>query len=127
VGDLSERFVEDGDIQELVSMYNDLQFGNINSNIELILSCDPENGHQGRQRVWRNKTAPIKKIVVCFGGSSFERGENSGNLSWWFARLFSEFHFIWSSDFDADYIEATSPDIVICQSIERFLTEVPAS
>lgn len=127
VGDLGERFVEDGDIQELVSMYKDLQFGNIDTNIELILSRDPENGHQGRQRVWRNSAAPIKKIVVCFGGSSFERGENSGNLSWWFARLFSEFHFIWSPDFDVDYVGAISPDIVICQSIERFLTEVPAS
>lgn len=127
VGDLGERFVQDGDIQELVSMYKDIQCGNADADIELILSRDPEIGHQGRQRVWRNRTAPIKKIVVCFGGSSFERGENSGNLSWWFARLFSEFHFIWSPDFDVDYIEATSPDIVICQSIERFLTEVPAS
>lgn len=125
VGDLGERYVSDGDIQELVSMYQSLHFDNVDSDIELISSFDPETGHQGRRRAWRNATAPIKKKVVCFGGSSFERGENSGNLSWWFARLFSEFHFIWSPNLDLSYVESVSPDIVICQSIERFLTEVP--
>jgi len=126
VGDLSERFKEDGDIQEFVPMYETLYFDGIESEIELIRSIDPETGHQGRQRVWRNHAAPIKKKVVCFGNSFFERGDNSGYLSWWFARLFSEFHFIWSPELDISYVESVSPDIVICQTIERFLTEVPA-
>ncbi|WP_273162338.1 alginate O-acetyltransferase AlgX-related protein [Massilia timonae] len=126
VGDLSERFAEDGDIQEFVPMYETLYFDGIESKVDLIRSVDPETGHQGRQRVWRNHTAPIKKKVVCFGNSFFERGENSGYLSWWFARLFSEFHFIWSPDLDVSYVESVLPDIVICQTIERFLTELPA-
>jgi hypothetical protein len=126
VGDLAERFAEDGDIQELIPIYKNLYFSEVNLDPELTYKFDPENGHQGRRRIWRNSSAPIKKKVVCFGNSFFELGENSCSLSWWFARLFSEFHFVWSPVFDVGYVEKVLPDIVICQSIERFLTEVPA-
>ena len=125
VGDLAERFSEDGDIQDLVPMYKDLYFNNLKLEPEITSIFDPENGHQGRKRVWCNSSAPIKKKAICFGNSFFELGENSCSLSWWFSRLFSEFHFIWSPVLDASYVEAFLPDIVICQSIERFLTEVP--
>jgi len=127
IGDLNERYSDDGDVSELISIYEKLFFENVEGDIELISSVDPETGHQATRRAWRNNTAPLKKKVLCFGGSSFERGDYSGNLSWWFARLFSEFHFIWSPDLDIDYVKTISPDIVICQSIERFITQPPAN
>jgi len=127
VGDLGERFAEDGDIREIVPIYHTLYSSGAESQIHLTSSTDPESGHRGRRRIWQNSAAPIKKKVVCFGNSFFERGVHSGHLSWWFSRLFSEFHFIWSPTLDISYVEEFLPDVVICQTIERFLTEVPTS
>jgi hypothetical protein len=94
---------------------------------ELISSFDPPEGYIGIQRAWRCEGAPLQKKVVCFGNSFFARGESSTNLSWWCARLFSEFHFIFSPAIDWDCVEGTGPDWVICQTIERFMRIVPKS
>ena len=48
-----------------------------------------------------------------------------GGLSWWFARIFAEFHFVWDPRMDAEYVAAEKPDWVICQTVERFLPSVP--
>jgi hypothetical protein len=87
----------------------------------------PQGKHIGITRTWKNENAPLKLKVIVFGNSFFERGGNSASLSWWFARLFSEFQFYWSNNCDWDIIEKEQPDIVICQTIERFLTRVPTS
>lgn len=92
---------------------------------ELIGMLDPEEGHIGMKRTWICPAAPIKKKVMVFGNSFFERGGNSTSLSWWFARVFSEYHFIWSPEFMPDEIESVAPDLVVGQSIERFLRVVP--
>lgn len=95
---------------------------------ELVESFDPEQGrHIGIMRKWKNKNAPFKYKVIAFGNSFFERGTESTGLSWWFSRLFSEFHFHWNPECDWQLIDSEKPDVVICQTIERFLPRLPKS
>lgn len=125
-GDIGSRFLEDGDITERPPLYESLL--SLDGEVlapALISEYDPSEGNIGIQRSWRCANAPFKKRVVCFGGSSFERGEVSSTLSWWCSRLFAEFHFYWDPECRADIVASQSPDIVICQTIERFLTIVP--
>lgn len=92
---------------------------------ELVERIDPGR-HLGRRVVWRNPDAPVRARVVVFGNSYFEAGVTSRSISWWFARAFSEFHFFWLPDLDMDYVRAVAPDWVLCQTVERFLPQVPA-
>lgn len=86
----------------------------------------PANGgHIGTKITWNNTSALTNLRVVAFGNSFFEKGEFAGHLSWWSARFFREFHFHWSPVIDMNYIQQVRPDLVICQTIERFLPRVP--
>lgn len=87
----------------------------------LIDSFTPESGHTGTRRVWRSPAAPFDQKLVVFGNSFFERGGASFSLSWWFARLFRELHFVWTGPLDLDYAVQAKADVVIGQTIERFL------
>lgn len=87
----------------------------------------PGGGHIGIRRIFENRNAPVQKKVIAFANSFFERGGVPKTLSWWFARTFREFHFIWSPDFDWEYVDHVKPDILVGQTIERFLTQIPAS
>lgn len=127
-GDLGRRFAAApaGEPMEQVRLAThllDAEGGTLTP--ELVGSADPPTGHLGIRRVWRCANAPIAQRVVCFGNSFFERGGSSTHLSWWFSRLFREFHFVWSVDFDWDYLDSVAPDAVIAQSIERFLRRPP--
>lgn len=125
-GDIGARFLEDGEVIEKPPLYTGL-YDRDGGVLEPILtySFDPADGNIGVRRSWKCHNAPIQKKVVCFGGSSFERGEVSSTMSWWFSRLFREFHFVWSPRFTTDLIDEVCPDIVVCQSIERFLNALP--
>jgi hypothetical protein len=109
----------------------DLDISLFSANKEYILEDvqkrPPSSAHIGTHIIWRNKLAPLNLKVVCFGNSFFERGVYPTGLSWWFKHLFSEFHFIWSPWLDYDYVQSVRPDIVVCQTIERFLMLVPRS
>ncbi|WP_172331305.1 hypothetical protein [Mangrovicoccus sp. HB161399] len=94
---------------------------------ELVASAAPEKGYLGTMKHWRSPQAPDPRRVLVFGNSFFATGENSTQLSFWTARLFAETKFVWSPGFDWDLVEEFSPDIVIGQTIERFLMEVPAA
>ena len=50
--------------------------------------------------------------------------DNQSSLSYWLAGWFEEFHFVFSPDLDQDYVDRINPDVVICQTIERFLLHV---
>jgi hypothetical protein len=93
---------------------------------EVINSVDPKEGRIGIRRSWRCPAAPIQMKVLVFGNSFFERGGDSTSLSWWFARIFSEFHFIWSPEMSPEEIEFLKPDLVVGQTIERFMRVVPS-
>ena len=92
---------------------------------ELMEEVDPGR-NIGRRLVWRTPAAPIRARVVVCGNSYFERGGGPRSISWWFARAFTEFHFCWLPELDEDYVRAVQPDWVVCQTVERFLPQVPA-
>ena len=120
--DLSNHF---GGLQfyNRVAFPNSPEIETYSAGLQEILVIE-DAGHRGQRRGWSNPSAPIKKRVLAFGNSFFERGGSPECLSWWFARWFEEFQFIWSPDLDPAEIEAYKPDIVICQTIERFLPQV---
>lgn len=88
---------------------------------------DPSNhGHIGRRRRWVNPSAPVDASVLVFGNSFFGAGQAAGKLSWWFSRLFKAYEFVWDPSFDFDRVGSSRPDVVVGQTIERFLGKVPS-
>lgn len=86
----------------------------------------PDNkAHMGRHIYWINPKAPVKKKVLLFGNSFCDIGTKQQHLTWWFSHYFEECQFVWSNDFNEKLIAAFEPDIVIGQTIERFLRLVP--
>lgn len=122
-GDLGSRFP--GDQKELVEVIDLIRVNMVTMSPVLIDAADPTSGHKGIRRVWRNQQAPFNMTVVAMANSFFERGVMSTQLSWWFCRLFTEFHFCWNPRLDFEYIDKVNPNFVICQTIERFLRVVP--
>jgi hypothetical protein len=87
----------------------------------------PKTGRNiGMQIVWANTDPILPYTVVVFGNSFFERGDVATSLSWWGARIFKNFHFLWRPDVDYEYIKNVRPDFVICQTNERFMPKLPA-
>ncbi|MFT8720732.1 hypothetical protein [Acetobacter sp.] len=83
--------------------------------------------HIGQRSVWRNPQAPLQQKIIAFGNSFFGSCFDQGCLGWWFSNFFAEFHLIWSPSVDYDYVALHKPDMVICQTAERFMTIVPDS
>ncbi len=126
-GDLAERFFG-VPLFETIRLPADGFCDALSSGVELIAAHDPPGGgHFGSRYVWRNTAAVVPMKVVAFGNSYFERGGDAGALSWWFARLFAEFHFVWDPRMDADYVATEKPDWVICQTVERFSAREPTA
>ncbi len=94
-------------------------------NVRLDHASDPARGHIGSLRRWTCDDAAIDRRVLIFGNSMFERGGKPLTLSWWFARLFREVCFVWSPEVDLRLVREMSPDVVVCQTVERFLRNVP--
>lgn len=124
VGDLSKRFFGIDLWDFNLAPRDDVMDA---ASVELVRAYDPDGGtHTNIHRIWKNPAAPIPKTVVVFGNSFFGAfGNTSSKLSWWFARLFGEFHFTWTPVVDDEYVEQVRPDYVIAQTIERFLGRVP--
>lgn len=88
----------------------------------LLDSFTPRGGkHIGTTREWMRADAPYDFRVLVFGNSFFGTGPSSSRLCWWFSRAFTNFKFVWSPEVDIDIVEEYQPDIVIAQTIERFL------
>lgn len=122
VGDLGKKF---GVVAEAVPVATDLVVGGERLEPALQEAWHPASGHKGIRYVWHCASAPIAARVVVFGNSFFERGALSTQLSWWFSRIFQEFHFIWSPALDSNYVRKVGADLVVCQTIERFLRVLP--
>lgn len=98
----------------------------IDSRLEVI-AHDVAPHMIGTRIVYRNPDAINATMkVVAFANSFFNLGSDASHVSWWFARMFGEYHFVWSPECDLAYVEATQPNIVICQTIERFLSKLPS-
>jgi len=123
-GDLAERFFGVPLFDEIM-LPGEADTARLSAGMELVETHAPEGGHIGIRYVWRNPQAPFPQRVVAFGNSFFERGGDARCLSWWFARSFAEFHFVWHPDVDYAYVDAVKPDWLLAQTIERFLPIVP--
>lgn len=93
--------------------------------VETYRHLPANHRHEGITVRWKNPKAPVKMKVIACANSFFALGSEAHQLSWWFSRWFEEFHFIWSRNLHMDHIRAECPDIVIAQTIERFLPVVP--
>lgn len=81
-------------------------------------------GHNGTKQSFMCEDAPIKKSILVFGNSFFEKVPSWG-ISPFIAPMFREYHFAWSSEIDWEYVKAVNPDIIVFQTCERFLTKIP--
>lgn len=94
---------------------------------ERVDSWIPPEGHTGTRMTWVSSVPVVDAHVITFGNSFFERGGAPTGLSWWFARLFREFTFVWSPSVDFTLVDDRKPDVVIAQTVERFLPSVPSN
>ncbi len=121
-GELGNRFFG-------VPSYEELDYCEENASLQdpvMVYSSNPKSGgHIGRRCSWVCEDAPFRENVVAFGNSFFFVGHDQCDLSWWFSRLFQKFHFIWQPDFNYSLLEELKPDIVVGQTIERYLTITP--
>jgi hypothetical protein len=124
-GDLGERFF--GRPLYEADNYGDLTEIEARAPGAPVVAEFPPEGLQNVRLVWRNPNAPSPLKVVAFANSFFERGGGVHGLSWWFKHMFAEFHFLWRAEMDIGYVDEHRPDIVICQTVERFLPQVPVS
>jgi alginate O-acetyltransferase complex protein AlgJ len=123
-GDLSRKYA-DTSVMEHLKLPAEADFARFESGLSRQEFYIPEDSNNAGTRVrWTNDSAPLALRVVAFANSFFERGGNPTTLSWWAARCFKEFHFLWSSNIEYDYVEKHRPDLVICQTVERFLHRV---
>lgn len=98
----------------------------IASGVQRVSHYRPPNGaHIGGYSEWHSFHAPVKLRVLALANSFFEHGGGSLGLSWWCSKIFSNFRFVWSPDLIESEIENFKPDVLICQTVERFLPWVP--
>ncbi|AWN36223.1 hypothetical protein [Methylobacterium radiodurans] len=126
-GDLASRFfgVPFLDLRrELDPRPYDEVFGHA----ELTFQRTAPGGHVGFAQSWRNPVAPIDASVLVLGNSYCgPADEYQARLSWWFARWFRTYHFAWKARLPDGLVQRLRPDIVVCQTVERFLVDVPDS
>jgi len=127
-GELTYRFFGD-EVWDYTPSPDVQSLGSLASVPSLVARGIAGEGHAsiGRTASWINPHAPIDLKVLTFGSSSFsDNAQMSAKLSWWFARLFREFHFVWSPAMDYGRIDEIGPDVVVSQTVERFLGRIPA-
>lgn len=123
-GDLTERF--ELPIHSRIVEPSEAQMSAYGEGLTMVEKhFPPTNGSIGRRFRWVNDTAPSPLKVLVFGNSFFSIGDFAGLLSWWGKYFFGEFHFHWGPDVDWNLVDELHPDIVLGQTVERFLTKVP--
>lgn len=121
IGDLGCKF--DNQIEEIF-IAPSFNSGQLNLNkIEKIFE-KIDQGLNGTIQSFFNKNALIKKTMLVFGNSFFEKVPSWG-VSPIFASLFERYIFCWSASLLSNLIDEYQPDIVICQTCERFLNKLP--
>lgn len=125
-GDLADRFsglpLYSRKYEPSISQMNEFSKG-----ITLTRRYFPPSGFIGRSFAWTNSTAPSDLSVLVFGNSFFGGGDLPGQLAWWGKRFFKNFRLEWNPSFDWNVVNEVSPDIIIGQTIERFLPKLPAA
>ncbi|KIP93370.1 hypothetical protein RU09_06035 [Microbacterium sp. MEJ108Y] len=124
VGDLTGRFGLP--VYSRIVEPSDDELAAYAGGITMIEKYLPAVGVRGRRFGWTNSTAPSPLKVLVFGNSFFQSGDFAGQLSWWGKHLFSEFHFLWGPNLDWNLVDQLKPDVVVGQTVERFLNRVAA-
>ena len=122
-GDLSQKW----SVNALVEIRKDLCSPELKL-IAPVLEFDNANklhGHFGRHVRWANQDAKYNLNVTIVGNSFAGPGNSSRELVWWFARLFSSVTFLHMAEIPKNIDKVTSCDVLIFQTIERFLHIVP--
>lgn len=124
VGDLGRRFFGHP-IPERIETPSGRWLEQAERRRELVDRFAPSSGHAGRMMHWRSPNAPVDGKVLVFGNSFFGAGDIPISCNFWVSRAFREHKFVWSADMDLDLVKAEAPDLVICQTVERFMGKVP--
>jgi hypothetical protein len=83
-------------------------------------------GHIGSRRVFRNDSAPDRRVAVLFGDSFGFSAAYYQGISWFMAQVFREVHFVWVPfGWDPDYVRQVGAEAVLVQGAERFVARVP--
>lgn len=92
---------------------------------ELLLSLSTDLSEaSGAHVIYRNESAEaVDKCVVLFGDSFADY--RSQLLTGMLAETVREVHFIWSHSIDHEYLRQVRPDIVISETSEASMTNVP--
>lgn len=124
VGDLGARFfgypIPEQDVTPRSPWLDTVASGR-----ELVARRQPPRGHTGLTLQWRTPHAPLDAKVLVFGNSFFGGGDLPRGINYWVSRIFREHRFVWSAEMLDEVIDEMRPDIVICQTVERFMPTVP--
>jgi alginate O-acetyltransferase complex protein AlgJ len=83
-------------------------------------------GHIGSRRVFRNESAPDRRVAVLYGDSFGFSDAYYQGVSWFLAQVFREVHFVWVPfGWDPDYARKVGAEVVLVQGAERFVARVP--
>jgi hypothetical protein len=126
MGDLSRRFYNLPIYCKFLEP-SELQLRPFNKDLQQTKNFEPSRGHIGSWFAWRNETSPSPLRVTVFGNSFFGSGKIPREIAWWAKVIFREFNMVWSPSVDWSIVDELQPDILIGQSIERFLASVPNS
>ena len=122
-GDLGQKFFNNAVFEDVLVPPGDWHFRR--EQPTLVHSAHPPGGNIGTVMQWAARSPLVHKKLLVFGNSMFERGGEPMGLSWWCARLFTQTRFVWTAGFDEPAIEDFKPDVIICQTVERFLPTLP--
>lgn len=95
--------------------------------VELVEERRGEGQHLNWTLHWRRREPTDPRRVLCFCNSFFSQGQMPEHLTWWFAQTFAETRFVWNHEVLWGDVDRFKPDILVTQSIERFLTRVPGA
>jgi hypothetical protein len=125
-GDLAVHFLPEPCFEE-VPHAPARAHGRFGAEPELVAAhLPPGGGHVGRWEHCRAAGAPSQQRLLVFGNSVCGSVEaRQAVLSGWLARWFAEYRFHWQPAVDWALVEAVRPDILLCQTVERFMGRVP--
>lgn len=90
------------------------------------LGTDKMNPRLGIYYKYNNPNAIDGRTVALVGTSTSGRGTHQSQLTWWFKHAFRQVHFIWNTEIEEDLIRDIGPDILVSQTVERYLSRIPA-
>ena len=83
------------------------------------------SGVAGRIVEWTCLEAAVDARLLIVGNSFSGPGSLEGELAFWLSRAFRSCVFVHTGDLPADALSVFAPDVVLVQTIERFLPSVP--